>query len=163
MRRLFALVLATFLWFSVAPTLSASAAPSETFLVPCKESPAFQQRMQASQSATAARRAEAYGDLRCGSEGLPHLIVDPDYAHLGEFVIPSLLFLLIAGWIGWAGRSYIQAVKKTSNPEQKEIIIDVPLAIKCAISGAFWPLAALKELTTGELTAKDDEIPVSVR
>jgi photosystem I subunit 3 len=163
MRRLFALILAISLWFSVAPMSSANAAPSAPFLVPCKESPAFQQRIKASTSATAARRAQAYGDLQCGQEGLPHLVVDPDYAHLGEFVIPSLLFLLITGWIGWAGRSYIQAAKKTSNPEEKEIIIDVPLAIQCALAGAIWPLAALKEFTTGELTAKDDEIPVSVR
>lgn len=163
MRRLFALILAIFLWFSVAPISSANAAPTSPVLVPCKESTAFQQRMKSSTSATAARRAEAYANLQCGPEGLPHLVVDPDYAHLGEFVIPSLLFLLIAGWIGWAGRAYIQAAKKTSNPEEKEIIIDVPLAIQCALAGAVWPLAALKEFTTGELTAKDDEIPVSVR
>jgi photosystem I subunit 3 len=159
MRRLFALILVIFLAFSVIPTAPADAA----ILTPCKDSPAFQQRMKASQSATAPRRAEAYGNLLCGEEGLPHLVVDPDAAHAGEFAIPGLLFLYIAGWIGWVGRSYIQAVKKTDNPEEKEIIIDVPLALRLMLTGFAWPLLAVQELTTGKLTAKDDEIPVSVR
>jgi photosystem I subunit 3 len=159
MRRLFALILAVFLWLNVAPALSANAAT----LTPCKDSPAFQQRAEASQSATAPRRFAAYSSLLCGEEGLPHLVVDPTAAHVGEFTIPAILFLYIAGWIGWAGRSYIQAAKKTSNPEEREIIINVPTAIQCSLTGALWPLAALKEFTTGELTAKDDEIPVSTR
>ncbi|UBF25705.1 Photosystem I reaction center subunit III [Kovacikia minuta CCNUW1] len=159
MRRLFALILAVFLWLNVAPALSANAAT----LTPCKDSPAFQQRAQTSQSATAPRRFAAYSSLLCGEEGLPHLVVDPTAAHVGEFTIPGILFLYIAGWIGWAGRTYLQAAKKSSNPEEKEIIIDVPLALQSSLSGAFWPLAALKEFTTGELTAKDDEIPISVR
>ncbi|NJK52803.1 MAG: Photosystem I reaction center subunit III, partial [Leptolyngbyaceae cyanobacterium SU_3_3] len=65
--------------------------------------------------------------------------------------------------IGWAGRTYLQAVKKGSSPETDEIIINVPLAIKCMIGGAFWPLLAVKELTSGELTETDDKITVSPR
>ncbi len=115
MRRLFALILAVFLWFGVAPALSANAAT----LTPCKDSPAFQQRAEASQSATAPRRFAAYSSLLCGEEGLPHLVVDPTAAHVGEFTIPAILFLYIAGWIGWAGRSYIQAAKNPAILKRK--------------------------------------------
>jgi photosystem I subunit 3 len=31
------------------------------------------------------------------------------------------------------------------------------------LSGFTWPLAAIKELVSGELTAKEEEIPVSPR
>lgn len=159
MRRLFALILAITLWIGFVPTPPANAYN----LTPCSESAAFQERAQTSQSATAKQRFEAYSSLMCGDEGLPHLIVDGSLAHAGEFLIPSVLFLYIAGWIGWVGRAYLITVRKSDSPEEKEIIIDVPLAVKIMLTGFAWPLAALKELTTGELTAKDDEIPVSVR
>lgn len=159
MGRLFALVLAVTLWFGVVPI-----APAHAYnLTPCKDNAAFVQRAKNSASATAPQRFERYGDLLCGDDGLPHLIVDGSLAHAGEFLIPSILFLYIAGWIGWVGRAYLQAVKKEGSPEENEIIINVPLAVKFMLSGFLWPLAAVKELTTGELTAKDDEIPVSVR
>ncbi len=161
MRRLFALILAVTLWFGFAPTKPAEAAN----LVPCSESAAFAQRAKSSVSATAAQRFDFYAKsgLLCGEEGLPHLIVDGSLSHAGEFLIPSVLFLYIAGWIGWVGRSYLQAAKKSGSPEEKEIIIDVPLAVQKALTGFAWPLAALKELTTGELTEADDKIPVSPR
>jgi len=159
MGRLFALVLAITLWFGIVPTAPASAYNLTT----CKDTPAFQKRAEASTSATAKQRFELYGSLLCGEEGLPHLIVDGNLAHAGEFLIPSLLFLYITGWIGWVGRAYIQAIKKTGSPEEKEIIIDVPLAAKISLTGFAWPLAAVKELTTGELTAKDSDVTVSVR
>jgi photosystem I subunit 3 len=89
--------------------------------------------------------------------------VDGRLDRAGDFLIPSILFLYIAGWIGWVGRAYLQSIKKESNPEEKEIIIDVPRAISFMLTGFTWPLLALKELTTGELTAKEEEIPVSPR
>lgn len=161
MQRLFALFLAVTLWFGFV----AAAPVDASTLTPCKDSAAFQERAKISQSATAKQRFEFYGNsgVMCGEEGLPHLIVDGSLAHAGEFLIPSILFLYIAGWIGWVGRAYLQAIKKTDSAEEKEIIIDVPLAIKYMLTGFAWPLAALKELTTGELTAKDNEIPISVR
>jgi photosystem I subunit 3 len=161
MQRLFALVLVVMLWFGFASIPAANASN----LTLCKDSAAFAQRAKDSVSATAKQRYEFYANsgVLCGEEGLPHLVVDPTAAHAGEFAIPSILFLYIAGWIGWVGRSYIQAVKKSATPEQDEIVINVPLALKLALSGFAWPLAALKEFTTGELTAKDDEIPVSIR
>jgi len=162
MRRLFAAILVVSLWISFAPVASAYN------LVPCKDSPAFKELAKDARStngdpASAKARFDRYSEALCGPEGYPHLIVDGNLSYAGDFLIPSLLFLYIAGWIGWVGRSYLQAVKKSDSPEEKEIIIDVPMAVKFMLSGFLWPLAALKEITTGEMFAKDDEITVSPR
>ncbi len=166
MRRLFALALVLCLSFGFASPASAGIAGDDVSgLVPCGESPAFQKRAAAAPTEAAKARFDFYANtsLLCGPEGLPHLVVDGDLAHAGEFLIPSALFLLIAGWIGWAGRSYVIAVRADKNTEEKEIIIDVPLAIKCSLNGALWPLLAFKEMTTGEMFAKKEEITVSPR
>ena len=55
------------------------------------------------------------------------------------------------------------AVRGEKSAEEKEIIIDVPLAIKCSLGAAAWPLLAFKEITTGEMFAKKEEITVSPR
>ncbi len=165
MQRLFALVLVIGFWFNFAPPASATGAS----LVPCSESPAFLQRAKDARNTTSdpksgAKRFERYAQAQCGPEGLPHLIVDGRLDRAGDFLIPSILFLYIAGWIGWAGRSYLRAIRKLDgSPEMKEIIIDVPLALQCTIGGATWPLAATSEFLSGELYAKDEEIPVSPR
>lgn len=160
MRRLLALVLTAVLWFSFAPTASADVAG----LTPCKDNPAFVARAKKATTEQAKRRFDLYGrELLCGEEGLPHLIVDGRWSHAGEFIIPGILFLYIAGWIGWAGRSYIIAIRDEKSPEDKEIILDVPLAVKLSLASAAWPLAAFKEIASGEMFAKDDEIPVSPR
>ena len=78
-------------------------------------------------------------------------------------MIPGLMFLYIAGWIGWAGRSYLIAVRSEKDAREKEIIIDVPLAIKCSLGAAAWPAAAFGELTTGKLTVPDNQVTVSPR
>jgi len=167
MRRLFALVLVIGIWFNFAPPVLAA---PQANLVPCSESPEFLQRAKDARNTTSdpqsgIKRFERYAQAQCGPEGLPHLIVDGRLDRAGDFIIPSILFLYIAGWIGWAGRSYIRAVKKIegSSPESKEIAIDVPLALKCTAGGATWPLAATTEFLSGELYAKDEEIPVSPR
>jgi photosystem I subunit 3 len=164
MRRLFALILAICLWFSFTPPSFALGAD----LVPCSESPAFQERAAAARNTTpdpssGEKRFERYAQALCGPEGLPHLIPDGRLDHAGDFLIPGILFLYIAGWIGWVGRAYIQAVKKLPNPEEKEIVIEVPVALPLMLSGFTWPLAAIKEFLSGELTAKDTEIPISPR
>ncbi|MCO5547859.1 hypothetical protein L7F22_001311 [Adiantum nelumboides] len=111
------------------------------------------------------RRFDFYGShgLLCGTDGLPHLIVDGDQAHLGEFVYPGILFLYIAGWIGWVGRSYLIAIKETKKPAEKEIIIDIPLASRLAWRGFTWPLAAISELRNGKLIEDNANITVSPR
>lgn len=170
MRRLFALILAISLWFgfaAAAPAL-AQVQGNSSVLVPCKDSPAFQQRYKDVRPSTDDRdsgrkRLDRYSEALCGPEGLPHLIVDGSLNHAGDFLIPSILFLYIAGWIGWVGRAYIQAVKKDKDPEQKEIVIDVPLAISKMATGPLWPLLALQEFLSGKMFADETEIPVSPR
>ena len=157
-------------------------------LVPCKDSSAFNQRMQRSVKKLEARlskyepstppaiaiesqiqatknRFTKYSNagILCGKEGLPHLIADGRWDHAGDFMLPGLLFIYITGWIGWVGRSYLQAISLVNKPTEKEIIIDVPLAVKFSLSGFTWPLAALQEFTSGRLLASDDDITVSPR
>ncbi|MEW5306373.1 MAG: hypothetical protein WDW38_007113 [Sanguina aurantia] len=114
-------------------------------------------------------RFKNYADagLLCGADGLPHLIADPGLAlkfgHAGEVFIPTIGFLYVAGYIGYVGRQYIMAVKKAAKPIEKEIIIDVPLAIKLAWQGAGWPLATIQELRSGDLLEKDENITISPR
>ena len=164
MRRLFALLLVMTLWFNFAPEANALGAN----LVPCKDSPAFQElalnaRNTTTDPESGKKRFERYSQALCGPEGYPHLIVDGSLDHAGDFLIPSILFLYIAGWIGWVGRAYLQAIKTGSDAEQKEIQIDLGIALPIITSGFAWPAAAIKELLSGELTAKDSEITVSQR
>ncbi len=161
MRRLFALVLTGCLFFGFAAPASADVAG----LTPCGESPAFQARAAAASTPQAERRFKLYGEsnLLCGEDGLPHLIADGRLSHAGEFLIPSILFLYIAGWIGWVGRAYLIKIRDEKKPEAKEIIIDVPLALKVMLAGFVWPLAAIKEFASGELIEDDANISVSPR
>nr|YP_010850339.1 photosystem I reaction center subunit III(plastocyanin-binding) [Lophurella caespitosa]WGH13183.1 photosystem I reaction center subunit III(plastocyanin-binding) [Lophurella caespitosa] len=157
-------------------------------LVPCKDSPVFNKRLKQSIKKLEVRlskyepstppalalnnqikqtqsRFDKYGKagILCGAEGLPHLIADGRWNHAGDFMLPGLLFIYITGWIGWVGRGYLQAASLSNKPSQKEIIIDVPLAMKFSLSGFTWPLAALQEFTSGQLLAKDDDISISPR
>ena len=91
------------------------------------------------------------------------MITDGRWSHSGEFVVPGILFLYITGWIGWVGRGYLQAIKTDDKPTEKEIIIDVPLAMQFMVSGFLWPFSALQELTSNKLLANNDEITVSPR
>ena len=157
-------------------------------LTPCKTSKAFAKREKAeikalkkrlkkydSESAPALAlnatiektktRFANYGEagLLCGKDGLPHLIVDGNLEHLGEFAVPGLGFLYVAGWIGYAGRSYVQMNKDTAKPTEGEIIIDVPAALGVMFQAGAWPLLAGLELKNGTLTAPESEITVSPR
>ncbi|PSB21576.1 Photosystem I reaction center subunit III [Phormidesmis priestleyi ULC007] len=165
MRQLFALILVFALWVGVAPSASAESDVSG-LLVPCRDSEMFAQRAKDSVSATAADRFQKYADsgLLCGKDdGLPHLITDGRLNHAGEFIIPGLLFLYLAGWLGWAGRNYLQTVHKNGTNEYKEVQIDVPVAIQSFIAALFWPLTFVKQILTGEIQEDDSKIPVSPR
>ncbi|XP_031505586.1 photosystem I reaction center subunit III, chloroplastic [Nymphaea colorata] len=175
---------------ALAVAASPLAAPSDAHadiagLTPCKESKAFAKRekqsikklesslklyapdsapalaLQASIEKTK-RRFDNYGKqgLLCGADGLPHLIVSGDQRHWGEFITPGILFLYIAGWIGWVGRSYLIAIRDEKKPAMKEIIIDVPLANRLLWRGFIWPVAALRELVNGELVVDDADVGV---
>jgi photosystem I subunit 3 len=191
MKRLFALILFISLWFgvSLAATPAAYAEFSFNALTPCATSSAFQDRLQSQVDGYTARLANfqagsgpaeylkgkinqtearfakyAKADLLCGEDGLPHLITDGRWSRASEFNIPALLFLYIAGWIGWVGRAYeVTILKDKATAFQKEIILDVPLAIKCMLTGFAWPLAAIREFSTGKLVVPENEITVSPR
>jgi photosystem I subunit 3 len=164
MKQLLAFILALTLWFNFAPAAKADL----SHLTPCSETPAYQARAKnflntTSDPQSGKNRAERYGAALCGPEGLPHLIVDGRLSHAGDFLIPSLLFLYITGAIGWAGRSYLIAIRGDKDAEMKEIIIDLPLAVKQMIGSALWPLLAIQEYLSGKLIVKDSEITVSPR
>lgn len=159
-----------------------------SILVSCGKSTAFQKRLDASVKKLESRlkkyepgtlpalgleqqimltksRFERYGksNLMCGKDGLPHLIADGEWEHTQEFVLPGILFIYIAGWIGWAGRQYIRTVAQLKNPADKEIIIDVPKALQIMISSYIWPINAWKAFLDGNFVAKKSEITVSPR
>jgi photosystem I subunit 3 len=175
----------TFLTFANTPSVASA---DVSGLTPCKDSAVFKRRLDTSVKKLSARlenyeegtpaylalqaqidktkvRFDKYGKqgLLCGADGLPHLIADGRPSHAGEFVVPGILFLYIAGYIGWAGRSYLQFAKKTDKPNENEIIINVPVAIGMMSASFLWPLAAWKELVSGELLVPSNEVTVSPR
>ena len=81
-------------------------------------------------------RFRLYSQALCGTDGLPHLIVDGRWSHAGDFIIPGIAFLYIAGCIGWAGRGYLIAARAGKDATMKEIQIDLPLALKSTIAAA---------------------------
>ena len=181
----FIFVLLAALTFTGAPNLANA---DVSGLVPCKDSAVFKRRLDGSVKKLEGRlanyeegtpaylaleaqiektkvRFDKYGKqgLLCGADGLPHLIADGRPSHAGEFVVPAFGFLYIAGYIGWAGRSYLQYTKKTDKPNENEIIINVPVAIGMMSASFIWPLAAWKELVSGELLVPSNEVTVSPR
>ena len=159
MRRLFAVLISALLLFGFAPVAKADVAG----LTPCSESARFQQRASAAATPQAKARFEMYSQALCGTDGLPHLIVDGRWSHAGDFLIPGIAFLYIAGCIGWAGRTYLMAIRGSKDATMREIQIDVPLAFKSTLAAASWPLAAFGELTGKKLTEDDNKITVSPR
>lgn len=159
MRRLFAVLLSAFLLFGFASTAHADIGG----LTPCAENARFQQRAATASTPQAKARFEMYSQALCGTDGLPHLIVDGRWSHAGDFIIPGIAFLYIAGCIGWAGRNYLIAIRGDKDATMKEIQIDLPLAFKSTLGAATWPLAAFGELTGGKLTEADSKVTVSPR
>jgi photosystem I subunit 3 len=162
MRKLLALVLIVTVWVGFTP--SATAAAQNTHLVPCRDSPIFRERMQeAPNNYYFEGPNQSYADnLLCGPEdGLPHLQLRFDRAI--DIIIPFAIFFYFAGFVGWSGRSYLIGSKRASKPEESEIFIDIPLAIRSFTQGLLWPLLFFKEVTTRELTVRNHELTVSPR
>jgi photosystem I subunit 3 len=157
-------------------------------LVLCKESPVFERRINVSLQKLNTRlvnykentpaylalkeqinrtkgRFVKYGEqgLLCGVDGLPHLIADGRLNHAGEFLAPGFLFLYIAGYIGWAGRSYLKYTRMIEKPNEGEIIINVPVAIGMISATFLWPFLAWNELILGELLVSSEDVTVSPR
>jgi photosystem I subunit 3 len=105
----------------------------------------------------------AKSGLLCGTDGLPHLIADPGFAlkngHASDVFVPTLGFLYFAGWLGHSGRLYLESTRS----KDKEIIIDVPLALSTLGKAIGWPLLVVGELQNGTLLEKDTNITVSPR
>ena len=78
-----------------------------------------------------------------------------------ELTIPAMMFIYIAGCIGWAGRKYLITVRERKNPAMSEIILDVRLAIRCILISAIWPVEAHFEARSGNLT--ESNVTVSPR
>merc|ERR1712227_927333 len=101
------------------------------------------------------RVEEAYGTRYCGvRDGQPRTIATGELNVRGGTVIPSLMFLYTAGWIGWAGREYLMRTRDM----MKEINIDVPLALTCTASGFAWPVAAWQDIVNGKFVEKTENI-----
>ena len=77
--------------------------------------------------------------------------------------IPTIGFLYVAGYIGSVGRDYLTRIKAEAKPRDKEIIIDVPLALKCSLAGVGWPAKAISELRNGTLTEDDVRLFLRIR
>ncbi len=165
MKRLLAFILLVTVWFNFAP---AAKADHLAHLTLCRDTPAFQEKSKMYRNTTddprsGQNRAERYASALCGEDGYPHLIVDGRLSHMGDFLIPSILFLYITGWIGWAGRAYLIAIKDDKDAEMKEVVLDIPLAVSKMVAAVAWPLLALKEFTSGQLVVKNSEVPTSPR
>ena len=158
MRRLFAVVLSALLVFGFAPVAKADVAG----LTPCTESSRFQQRAAGATTPQAKARFEMYSHASCGEDGLPHLVVDGRWSHAGDFVLPGIMFLYIAGCIGWAGREYLKATRG-KDAVTYEIFIDRSIAIKSLLAAASWPVAAFGEYTSGKLLEDDSKVTISPR
>lgn len=185
MKKLIAIFSLGFLFFTISPELVSADVAG---LVPCSESPNYTKKLnssitklenrlkkydQDSQPALALQKQiektkqrfdrYAKSGLLCGNDGLPHLITDGRWNHAAEFTIPGIMFLYITGWIGWVGRKYLRTISTQSDSTQKEIIIDVPVALSIITSGYCWPLSAWQEFISGDLLAKSEDITVSPR
>jgi photosystem I subunit III len=90
----------------------------------------------------------------CGvDDGNPRLIADGRLDHLGDFIIPSILFLYVAGALGWAGRDYLIKANRDAN---LEIMIDTPKAIQSLVVGLLWPAQAIPAILSGSI--RDDSV-----
>ena len=159
MKKLLPFILAIVLWFTIAPSANA-----DGILVKCKNSPAYQERVASYPNNYYFNEPDrAYGEyLTFGEEdGLPHLVIN--FQNGIDIAIAFGLFFYIAGFIGWSGRAYLQAISQQKSQEESEIFINLPMAIQALTKGLLWPLLSVKELLSGELTADKSEISVSPR
>ncbi|MDJ0593706.1 MAG: Photosystem I reaction center subunit III [Pleurocapsa sp. MO_226.B13] len=159
LKKILPLMLAIALWFAVPTTASAAG-----ILVKCKDSTAYQERVASyPDNYYFSEPDRAYGEyLTCGEDdGLPHLVIN--FKNSLDIAIAFTMFFYITGFIGWSGRAYLRQISGQKSPEQAEIFISLPTAIQALVQGLLWPLLAVKELTSGELTANKNEIYVSPR
>lgn len=159
MKKLLPLILAIVIWFAMIPCALAGG-----ILVKCSDSSAYQERVASYPNNYYFTEPDrSYAEyLNCGEEdGLPHLVIS--LKNSVDIAIAFSLFFYIAGLIGWSGRSYLRAISNQKSQEESEIFIDLPIALQAISKGLLWPLLAVKETLSGELTADKNEISVSPR
>ena len=181
MKFFFSIIISFFLFLGITPialaakgqVLNPDRASTEftaSALNNCSENTKFFERASSAKTQKDITRFERYGKAACGDDGLPHLIIGPplepfgallNRGHEGDLLIPGVLFIYIAGIIGWSGREYLIESKKTKNPAELEIIIDLDLARKCLVKGDQWPLLANKQGRNGDLREKDNNITLN--
>ncbi len=179
--QLFAILLSAFLFVGFTPIANAAKGPalnndrpstefSSTGLTSCAENPRFQERANAATTPKDIARFKRYSKASCGQDGLPHLLIGPpiepfgallNRGHEGDLLIPGVMFIYIAGIIGWSGREYVRFARSQKNAAEYEIIIDTDLAWKCLKRGAAWPLHANREGKNGELREPDNNVSLN--
>ncbi len=136
----------------------------------CSENSRFLERASEAKTPKDITRFNRYSKASCGDDGLPHLVIGPplepwgallNRGHEGDILIPGVMFIYIAGIIGWSGREYLIESKKNKNPSENEIIIDFKLARRCLAKGATWPFSANKQGRNGSLREKDENITLN--
>ena len=179
--RLLGILLSVLIFVGFAPTANAAKGavlnkdrPSTEFstaaLTPCSENARFQARASEAQTPKDIARFERYSKATCGDDGLPHLLIGPpiepfgallNRGHEGDLLIPGVMFIYIAGIIGWSGREYLKYAKTQKNSAEYEIIIDTNVAWQCIKKGAAWPLHANREGKNGALREADDNVSLN--
>ena len=179
--RLLGIFLSALIFVGFAPTANAAKGavlnkdrpPTDmaaSALTPCSENPRFQARASEAQTKKDIARFNRYSKASCGDDGLPHLLIGPpiepfgallNRGHEGDLLIPGIMFIYIAGIIGWSGREYLRYSKTQKNPAEYEIIIDTDIAWQCIKKGAAWPLNAHREATTGDLRESDKNVSLN--
>ncbi|MFL0737656.1 MAG: Photosystem I reaction center subunit III, partial [Prochlorococcus sp.] len=131
-------------------------------------------RASAADTPQAIARFDRYSTSLCGDDGLPHALIPAPTepfamsfirGHEGEIMIPGVIHLYILGIIGWAGRSYLHAIKAKGHKQalHDEIHIDTVLAFNCMLRATAWPWLAHAEGQNGSLRQSDNNITVSPR
>ena len=181
MARLFGILLSVLIFIGFAPTANAAKGAvlnkdrpptdfSASALTPCSDNARFQARASAATTPKDIARFQRYSKASCGDDGLPHLLIGPpiepfgallNRGHEGDLLIPGIMFIYIAGIIGWAGREDLRYSKTQKNPAEYEIIIDTNIAWQSLKKGAAWPLHAHREATTGDLRESDKNVSLN--
>eukprot|EP00930_Biecheleria_cincta_P043386 TRINITY_DN2979_c0_g1_i1.p1 TRINITY_DN2979_c0_g1~~TRINITY_DN2979_c0_g1_i1.p1 ORF type:complete len:267 (-),score=67.80 TRINITY_DN2979_c0_g1_i1:70-870(-) len=105
-------------------------------------------------------KEEALGNRYCGlKDGIPRTIATGEIDVRGSAVWPAAVFLYTAGWIGWSGRTYLMR----TNSMEKELYIDVPLALTCMASGFSWPVQATQSITSGDFAVPGNMVRESTQ
>jgi len=105
-------------------------------------------------------KEEVLGNRYCGlKDGFPRTIATGETDVRGSAVWPAAAFLYTAGWIGWSGRTYLMR----TNSIDKELNIDVPLALTCMASGFSWPVQATQSVTSGDFAVPGNMVRESTQ